>query len=176
MIIQVLGSNGAGKSTLVRRVLLDYDATPVTTVGRRRPLYYTCVHKSDSDAPDVAVIGHYEIANGGCDTIRRWSDVVSVIDAQADDRHVLFEGPTGREHAVRARDDQRVVWLQRDVRSCVADIAARGHRVSAERVRLSQRRCARIAQEYECRGVTVAKFEDRDAATEFVRQLLRRTL
>lgn len=63
MILQIRGTSGTGKSTVVRRVMEWYsnDWDKFYKEGRRQPLFYR--------AGDVIVLGHYEIACGGCDTI-----------------------------------------------------------------------------------------------------------
>lgn len=66
MIVQTRGTSGSGKSTAMRSVMgLMGDWQAVHHDGRKQPLYY----RSCSDWPRTFVLGHYESACGGCDTI-----------------------------------------------------------------------------------------------------------
>lgn len=72
MFISVRGTSGSGKSHLVRRALHDpgvyHPPEPVFYKGRKQPLYY--LRKPIySGRNGLAVLGHYESATGGCDTI-----------------------------------------------------------------------------------------------------------
>lgn len=75
------GTSGSGKTELVRRILALYGwrrngvgcepavaVEPIYRQGRRRPLGYRLRHPRG--ARPLAVIGHYEVTSGGCDTIR----------------------------------------------------------------------------------------------------------
>lgn len=92
MIIQLRGTSGSGKSTAMRKVMgLMGDWQAVTVPGRKRPLYYY----SCSDWPDTVVLGHYESACGGCDTIgsaRAVWELTSKLRAERPGVHLLQEG------------------------------------------------------------------------------------
>ena len=73
-IINIRGTSGAGKSHLARRVMANYPVRkPVHVAGRKQPLYY------EYEAPDhnvpLFVVGHYECACGGTDTMKRLSAI-----------------------------------------------------------------------------------------------------
>lgn len=67
MIIQIRGTSGSGKSTAMRAVMdrIGGPWKPVKVDGRKRPLYYQLAKAS----PRILILGHYESACGGCDTI-----------------------------------------------------------------------------------------------------------
>lgn len=76
MIIQVRGTSGSGKTTVMRRVMQAYGPwEPHHVPGRRQPLLYYANTPRDR----IAVVGHYEIDCGGCDTIGSAPDVYEVI-------------------------------------------------------------------------------------------------
>ena len=92
MIINIRGTSGSGKSTLVRRVMEQYSfKTAFKIDGRKQPIGYL-LSKKGSDQR-LAIIGHYETACGGCDTISLRSESFRLIrEANAAGYNVLFEG------------------------------------------------------------------------------------
>lgn len=92
MIINLRGTSGSGKSTLVKAVM---DLCPSCVVvarkdGGKRPAGYVCQLPSGQS---LAILGHYEIACGGCDTISDMTEVFKQVrDASDAGHHVLFEG------------------------------------------------------------------------------------
>jgi hypothetical protein len=61
--------------------------TPHYLVGRKQPLWYTDPYGS------IAILGAYETACGGCDTISGTEQIFSYIrELHALDYHVLYEG------------------------------------------------------------------------------------
>lgn len=96
MIIQLRGTSGSGKTHLVKEIMKLYEKRkPVFSQGRKRPIAYRL---SDTKCPkELAVIGHYETACGGCDTIstpgKSYEIIFNQIKRNAlDGRSVLFEG------------------------------------------------------------------------------------
>lgn len=79
-VIQIRGTSGSGKSTVMRQVMKGlggYAAHHVT--GRKRPLLYAFNEF-------VYVLGHYESACGGCDTIGSARAIYELTER-------LFNGP-----------------------------------------------------------------------------------
>lgn len=92
MIINLRGTSGSGKSTLVKTVM-DRCVKRIAVRakdGGKRPIGYIC------ELPNgkwLAVVGHYEIACGGCDTISDMNEVFARVKEAHDlGYHVLFEG------------------------------------------------------------------------------------
>jgi len=93
-IVQLRGTSGSGKSTLVRQLINKHFTsamqTPHHIKGRKRPLY-TTFHRPDDN--DIVVMGHYESACGGCDTISGYDYTFEVINRLLENgSDVLFEG------------------------------------------------------------------------------------
>lgn len=129
MIIQVRGTSGSGKSTVVRGVMTALGGwVPVCAAGRKRPLYYL------RTGPAVAVLGHYESACGGCDTVgsaRAVYELTAAVLRDGSVTHVLQEGLLLSEDAkwtaelARVIAPVRVVFLTTPVERCIAQIKAR---------------------------------------------------
>lgn len=116
MIINVRGTSGSGKSTLMRSVMDQYAVRePVHVAGRKRPLYYKLwsheTHHVRRLGPDLVVLGHYDTACGGCDTIPT-TDMTYDLVLEAHymlGAHVLFEG------LLISSDAQRTISLGQQV-------------------------------------------------------------
>ena len=138
MIINIRGTSGCGKSTLVRQVMSLYK-TKVRHMeeGRKQPIGYVLTHPDrdyikDQETP-LAVMGHYETACGGCDTINKHDHVLDLV-RQADDLgyHVIFEGLllSGEVHRMTSlqeegRDFQVIGMDKVDIETCLASVNAR---------------------------------------------------
>jgi thymidylate kinase len=106
MIINIRGTSGSGKSTLVKRVMRTYpNILAIRQVARRQPLGYLCRKLMDvsthNDQDQVMIdmcsplyiVGHYETACGGCDTISGLDDVYKdVMENARIKNNVLYEG------------------------------------------------------------------------------------
>ncbi len=107
VIINPRGTSGSGKTELVRRILAQYGwrrradfagAGGVEFIyreGRRRPFGYRLGHPLGGRP--LAVVGHYEVTSGGCDTIRAADGGLEEIMRRAADyavtgHDVLIEG------------------------------------------------------------------------------------
>lgn len=107
VIVNPRGTAGSGKTELVRRILAQYGwrrgadpasadgLVPVYREGRRKPLGYRLAHPLGGRP--LAVVGHYEVTSGGCDTIRAADGGLEEIIRRAADyaaggHDVLIEG------------------------------------------------------------------------------------
>lgn len=127
MIIQIRGTSGSGKSTVMRKVMDSIgDWNREMTEGRKKPLYYL----SYSEWPLTAVLGHYESACGGCDTIGSAAAVYSLIESVQEFRnpvHVLCEGLLLSEDVkwTSQMKDVRCVFLTTPLETCLKQIESR---------------------------------------------------
>jgi hypothetical protein len=176
LIINPRGTSGSGKTELVRRILAQYgwqrsaesegagDLEPIWRAGRRRPLGYRLEHPLGGRP--LAVLGHYEVTSGGCDTIRAADGGLDEIMRRAADyaatgHDVLIEGQllsseyersaelarSHRLHVLRLTTPpeqcaRNLVWrrrARRDTWPSVAGIVADEHELVAEA-------CARLGQ------------------------------
>lgn len=88
-VIQIRGTSGSGKSTAVQEIITaNLVMTPKYVTGRKRPLYYDGLSLKGT----IAVLGHYEIPCGGCDTIGSVPQVFDVLDKLSPYQFVLCEG------------------------------------------------------------------------------------
>lgn len=96
MIINIRGTSGSGKSTLVRNVLACYESRTVfKEPSRRQPIGYLYHRRKTLGQPgrSLAVVGHYETACGGCDTIPNLERTFELVrQSHAAGHDVLFEG------------------------------------------------------------------------------------
>lgn len=131
MIIQLRGTSGSGKSTAVREVMARYgQRIPVFIAGRKQPLGYYCTHPQGGRT--LAVVGHYEVACGGCDTIPSYDRTIELVrKAHGDGNDVLFEGlimsSESRRCSAMANDGlpYRVLALDTPIELCLAGVNAR---------------------------------------------------
>jgi hypothetical protein len=134
MIINIRSTGGSGKSTLVKRIMARYSArTPHYTDGRRRPFFNVCTHPK-AGRLDLLVPGHYEVACGGCDTLKSPQQVYDIIREHGINMHrdVLFEGIIVGDDFKRAAalaeefgDDFRVIVLSTPIDECLRSIGER---------------------------------------------------
>lgn len=100
MIYAIIGTSGSGKSTIVRNIMARYPRKiEIRAEGRRQPLYYLlgdndpALHFDGTtyDGARLAVLGHYETACGGADTIHGMDAIFNLAKALSNPA-VLFEG------------------------------------------------------------------------------------
>jgi hypothetical protein len=145
IIINPRGTSGSGKTDLVRRILAQYGWQPgagsqgkvglelIYREGRSRPLGYRLEHPL-AGRP-LAVIGHYEVTSGGCDTIRVSDGGLEEIVTRAADyavagHDVLIEGQRlSREYERSAElaraHDLHILRLTTPVEQCARNLVAR---------------------------------------------------
>lgn len=133
MIVQLRGTSGSGKSTVVREVMRHLQDIPRDRMwekGRRQPLGYRLI--SQPRDLRLAIIGHYETACGGCDTISGYDRTFQLIREMADSGHdVLFEGLLLSGDVKRALDlhrthpDFQVIALDVPLQECIDSVNRR---------------------------------------------------
>lgn len=153
MIINVRGTSGSGKSTIVQQLRKLYLFTKPHHVGdiapmlsenaeantwaelyphlakRKRPLFLELQHPRNE--ANLFVIGHYDTACGGCDTIakKQFDTVYDLVHRLARVGDVLFEGLLVTAEIERAlklpKDDTQFVMLTTPLEECLAGIQAR---------------------------------------------------
>ena len=128
MVINLRGTSGSGKSTIVRRLMDLYPRKdPFFVTGRKRPMAYGC-HRSGGRS--LWVVGHYETACGGCDTINGMETIYGLIrEAIEMGYDVIFEGLIVASDVVRcvSLKEQGLLVLELDttIDICVQSIQAR---------------------------------------------------
>ena len=127
MIVQLRGTSGSGKSTVVRNIMaLKKDWIRVKVEGRKQPIGYLSVAE-----PALAVMGHYETACGGCDTIPSMDRIYDLIREAADKGfNVLYEGLLISAEVNRAVElgkthDFLVLGIELPLELCLASINER---------------------------------------------------
>jgi hypothetical protein len=158
MIINPRGTGGSGKTELVRQVLFAYGwrddpaargarpIDPIRRAGRSRPLGYRLEHPAGGRS--LAVLGHYEVTSGGCDTIRKSDGGLDEIMGLADQHvkagyAVILEGLRLSSEIERTTDLARrhplhILRLTTPPEHCIRNLARRR--------RVGQRAVAGIAQ------------------------------
>lgn len=120
-IITIRGTSGSGKTTLARRIMELYGSRqPRYKERRKQPLYYD-LYGIDGDVGAEAsggvmsrmpltVLGHYESATGGGDTISDGQDYIAELVREHHERQhdVLYEG------LVVSSDFSRVAAMHND--------------------------------------------------------------
>ncbi len=130
-VIQIRGTSGSGKTTVMKQVMNGGEWNAAYIEGRKRPLYYESVAL---DWPRTVVLGHYESACGGCDTIGsaravydliqrvRGTDVLSSTDSV-----ILCEGLLLSEDVKWSSQlpDLKVIYLLTPIEQCLRQIEGR---------------------------------------------------
>jgi thymidylate kinase len=136
MIINVRGTSGSGKSHLVRRIMELYPIkNRIFTEGRKQPVGYW-LRRSELQEKDrpLFVVGHYETACGGGDTITAGIEEVYRMVRQAIDQgnDVMYEGLIVQNDAARCIElcqknpnNHIVILLSTPIDECLASVQAR---------------------------------------------------
>lgn len=159
MIISLRGASGSGKSTLARTIFMQYQRHRLRyEEGRKKPYYV--IHGRDG-VTNLVVPGHYEIDNGGVDTLRsldaayniaRWADTAMRY-------HVLMEGKCmsdGTTHVTALKlekRDVRVVQLNVPISVCEASVQKRGHKIAQASIIKTSRKVAANMETFRCMNI-----------------------
>jgi len=139
MIISLRGTNGSGKSTIVRNIMKLYPhETKIEYPGRRKPIGYVLRLKNRT----LFVPGHYEILNGGIDTIDSLATAYNLIAVHAVELgcDVLYEGKNLSDGPKRllelqaAGHDVAVAHINLPVEDCISAVRLRGHTIKVETI------------------------------------------
>jgi hypothetical protein len=128
-IVNIRGTSGSGKSHLIRQVMERFpNKQPVLVPGRKQPLYYEF---SGNGGTPLSILGHYECACGGCDTISTGTDgIFQLVRDRAAVGNVLFEGlligvEVTRTAKLVDAGEVHVIQLDTPVEKCVESINMR---------------------------------------------------
>jgi hypothetical protein len=161
MIVFIRGTNGAGKSTIVRRVKEMFDE--VTQIEyphphKKRPMGYVCL----KGPRQLFIPGHYEIGNGGIDTLPSLDYAYEMITKHHEiGLDVLAEGKNLSDGVARLLKlhhggaDVRVVFLKVPLATCIASVRKRGHKIKENTIRMLHERSGRDLERLKKAGVTV---------------------
>lgn len=175
MIISLRGTSGSGKTTIVRKItmLYDGDGSPTYVDGRRKAYYTT--HTRGPGRP-LVVPGHYEIANGGIDTLGTLDEAYAIArEADARGADVLMEGKCisdGPPHALnlwREGRDVRIVHVCVPIGKCVRSVRNRGHNISPESIERTRAKCLRDVTTFRAMGMLHVRQEEREEAFRIVK-------
>jgi hypothetical protein len=175
MIVRVAGGNGAGKSHVVHRVIAMYEHR---TLARDQLL----LEKGTDGLQNTFVPGHYNIVNGGLDTVpsgARLAEMRERMRRHAEAGwHVLYEVSSQKEGSawmlemLRAGHACRHVLLSTSDDDRVLGVRGRGHGIREDLIRASGRRAERLTMELCIGGVPILVLS-REAAFRRVLEHLR---
>jgi hypothetical protein len=141
---------------------------------RRKPLGYIC----ELDWRKLVVLGHYEIANGGLDTIHDLNYAYELaLEHHGLGCNVLMEGMNasdGTARAMRLHDagvDIRVVLLNTSLRDCMVRVIDRGHNIQGKDIKARYEKCISNADNFEKDGIHVLRTSPAGAVKEIMRWL-----
>lgn len=133
MIINIRGTSGSGKTTVMRHFISQCtqgDNIYAPAIGKRKPRVEAieCLYKGEP----VYVLGSYDSACGGCDTINNQNLVCEYIEKYKTQGHVLFEGlmisHIYERYAAQARldkDNWLFIMLETPFEKCLQHITDR---------------------------------------------------
>jgi len=148
MIISIRGTNGSGKSTLVRWIMDDFakNGGGVTMMKyppekhKRKPMGYLCRNADQTKA--LFVVGHYEIDNGGIDTVPSLDYAYDLaLNHHMIGFDVIMEGKNFTESTawlIKQHEnelDVRVVLIDTPVKECIKSVRKRGHKIQEKTIR-----------------------------------------
>jgi len=177
VIISLRGTNGAGKSTIVRSILHESHFTEIRSEDRRKPVGYICSPRDHHAMKKTFIPGHYEIQNGGIDTLKSLDAAYDMIRSHwLSGHHVLYEGKNMTDRTSRIREfpvtEVIIIVIDHPVELCIEAVRARGHSIRQQTIEKIARYSAIDADRLAVAGYEVLRL-DRDAAIEKVREVIR---
>lgn len=174
MIISLRGTSGSGKSHLVRQVVGLYERhRPVMLDGRLKPYYE--IHGRNPLGKCLVTPGHYQIANGGIDTLATLDQAYRIATwAERQGHDVLMEGKNMSDGVknVNALVDEGlsvcVVVINTDVSLCVKSVRERGHKIAEKSIQRTHAKVMRDSANFHCETV----IGDRQSCLEHICRLL----
>jgi dephospho-CoA kinase len=164
MIISIRGTNGAGKSTLVREIMSRYEKTLIQypAKDKRKPMGYVCSNFEKTKGFFVA--GHYEIANGGIDTLPSLECAYDLaLKHHQLGLDVILEGknftepPTWILKQHEDKVDIRVVLIDIPLSQCIKAVRARGHKIKEDTIAALHAKSRKQFEVFKKAGVHVFK-------------------
>lgn len=145
MLLNIRGTSGSGKTYIVRELMkyypriapvfnndrtdvIQYDGQYRLPKARKQPLLYSM---NRDDGPPAILLGHYEGACGGCDTISSLDTIFGLAREAAEaGNDVIFEGllvsaEFNRSDALFGDFPHTVLRLATPMEQCVASIQSR---------------------------------------------------
>lgn len=125
MIIQIRGTSGSGKTWVMKEFMKGYDWEPEFKPPRKKPLLYRTWLTPNKT---MVVLGHYEAACGGCDTIGSCPNIFELIGDLPDDDIIVCEGLLLSEDVKwtsQVEDQVVVIYLSTSVETCIEQIKSR---------------------------------------------------
>lgn len=134
MILSVRGTSGSGKTHIAKRLLTSAgiygDPVPHHIPRRKQPYFYIRPHLSGGR--DLVILGHYESATGGVDTISG-NDIPFELAREhfSKDRDVFMEGlllSAEQHRTAKLHEDGipvRLFYLNTTLEDCLASVQAR---------------------------------------------------
>jgi len=160
MIISLRGTSGCGKTHLVREIIRLYPYhRSWWAKNRKKPLY--TVYGRNPKGRALVTPGHYEIANGGMDTLPTLDAGYGIALWAAMQHHdVLIEGKNmsdGLAHVdglLSRGHDVRLVFIDEPLDVCIASVHMRGHDIAEESIFKTQKKVRRYMDKFQGKTFT----------------------
>lgn len=128
---QLRGTNGSGKTRVARYLLEESKAVPIQRLGRKIRAY-----KGELDEYPLYILGSYETACGGCDTIENVQAVADLLEFYMKEEGpgiVFFEGlmishmlgTVGAMQAKLGKDRNFLAFLDTPLDKCIEHVMTR---------------------------------------------------
>lgn len=138
--------------------------TPVHQHGRQKPLYYR--------GESVVLLGHYEIANGGVDTLKTLDEAYDIARMWSHTHHVVMEGKCMSDGSRYVMDmvkiehrDVRVLFLDTSVDQCIESVRTRGHSIADRSIRRTYAKVQRDFENMQTHGINCVRLSRNEAVT-----------